>query len=450
MDQDFAWLAGFYRPLFLVCIGLWGWGLDLLVLARHRIDACLLLQIHPSDKHPYKAIFALSFTVSAVVLLNMAMYGELALTSEPSWLPLGAYLSAMVILFWPGQGLYRQERTRFIRLVRRVFSLNLFSTVYFADIIFADLLTSFSNVFGDLFLALCIIIPGKSSDDYHQLESNTENACYRDILVPFIISVPYIIRFRQCLSEYLESKCETKRHLFNAMKYASAFPVIILSAMQKKASLYIANADLIPPSRASDTNLFKLWMVAVFFNSMFSFWWDIAMDWSLIQVTYEHLTAKHASIGLHQHHQSATPMIRFRRHMHFSSTSVYFFAMMLDFVLRITWSLKLSSNMYFQQVAGSIFLLELLEVARRWLWIIFRLESEWVKRGTLPTSASEAAYVARRSSSPSAVNTNLPGTNDDIQLLDRPSKTLLTPIREEGPDDDTSFMVEKQPHHHPL
>jgi hypothetical protein len=73
------------------------------------------------------------------------------------------------------------------RLVRRVTSINLFANVYFADIIFADLLTSFSNVLGDMFVTSCIIFSGKSSVDYMELETNTQNAYYRDILVPLVI-----------------------------------------------------------------------------------------------------------------------------------------------------------------------------------------------------------------------------------------------------------------------
>lgn len=65
-----------------------------------------------------------------------------------------------------------------ISVLRRLFSLNILSTVYFADIILADILTSFSNVFGDLFTTGCSAL-GNPSDD--------PDACHRDILVPLLI-----------------------------------------------------------------------------------------------------------------------------------------------------------------------------------------------------------------------------------------------------------------------
>lgn len=74
------------------------------------------------------------------------------------------------------------------------------------------------------------------------------------------------------------------------------------------------------------------------------------------------------------------PLLRFRRHLHFSHRILYVGAMLIDFVLRTTWSLKLSSHLSIKQLEGSIIIMEFLEIFRRWIWVFFRLESEWVKR----------------------------------------------------------------------
>jgi hypothetical protein len=74
--------------------------------------------------------------------------------------------------------------------------------------------------------------------------------------------------------------------------------------------------------------------------------------------------------------------------------------------------LKLSSHIYIRQLDASIFLL--LEVIRRWVWVIFRMESEWVKRvyNTLPLLQ--------------------PLDNLRMNMLDRKSSSgLLSPIEEE-------------------
>ena len=79
-------------------------------------------------------------------------------------------------------------------------------------------------------------------------------------MVPIIISIPSLIRLRQCLIEYLRVRNNPNRtasagwggqHLANALKYSSAFPVIILSAMQRGTN----------PNDfgMSEAGLFRLW-----------------------------------------------------------------------------------------------------------------------------------------------------------------------------------------------
>ena len=36
------------------------------------------------------------------------------------------------------------------------------STIYFSDVVFADVLTSFAKVLGDMWLSLCMLLPGGS------------------------------------------------------------------------------------------------------------------------------------------------------------------------------------------------------------------------------------------------------------------------------------------------
>jgi hypothetical protein len=53
-------------------------------------------------------------------------------------------------------------------------------------------------------------------------------------------------------------------------------------------------------------------------------------------------------------------------------------AIAIDLLLRCTWSFKLSPHLdHFNDLEGGIFLMELMEVVRRWMWIFFRVETEW-------------------------------------------------------------------------
>jgi hypothetical protein len=46
----------------------------------------------------------------------------------------------------------------------------------------------------------------------------------------------------------------------------------------------------------------------------------------------------------------------------------------------MTWSIKLSPHLHHvNEIEGGIFIMESLEVIRRWIWIAFRFEAEWSK-----------------------------------------------------------------------
>lgn len=62
---------------------------------------------------------------------------------------------------------------------------------------------------------------------------------------------------------------------------------------------------------------------------------------------------------------------------------VYPLVIFLNLVLRLTWSVKLSSHLHSQSSEGSvvIFWLEMAEMVRRWMWVFLRVEWEVVKKG---------------------------------------------------------------------
>ena len=66
------------------------------------------------------------------------------------------------------------------------------------DILLADVLTSYAKVLGDFFVSGCMFMsPGISSTD------KPDRNCGGAYMVPLIISIPSMIRLRQCLIEYM-------------------------------------------------------------------------------------------------------------------------------------------------------------------------------------------------------------------------------------------------------
>lgn len=167
-----------------------------------------------------------------------------------------SYLFLLVILFLlPLQRLSRGGRYRFLSTLRRV-SLGGLAEAQdgkFGDILLADVLTSYAKVLGDLFVAACMFFSKGSSST-----GKPDRGCGGAFMVPLIISIPSIIRLRQCLIEFWRVRRNPGKssgwggqHLANALKYSSAFPVIILSALQRGYD----------PKKIgmSEAGLFRLW-----------------------------------------------------------------------------------------------------------------------------------------------------------------------------------------------
>lgn len=224
-----------------------------------------------------------------------------------------------------------------LRSLKRTVSDSIFRPVPFCDVILADVLTSFARVLADFWVCICIVLFITHGEDDSLVEQ------YRNLGVPIITALPYLFRFRQCISEYFTapsispslpaahtsatstlqvagngqpnslsagpgphqhraqpsifvapaSAASTPasprtRALYNALKYSTAFPVIILSALQNGRDPYNHPHEAAAAPRGfslinwvSSMTLFRLWLLSVLVNSLYSFWWDVTNDWGL-------------------------------------------------------------------------------------------------------------------------------------------------------------------------
>jgi len=249
------------------------------------------------------------------------------------------------------------------------------------------------------------------------------------------MSLPYIVRFRQCVVEYTSPSNDSRRPLLNALKYASSFPVIYLSAAQR-----LVVSDLVAEKGEQameeawhgEHALFRLWLLFALINSLYSFWWDVTNDWGfdLLQFTPKLKRPRPASLPrppvlpvVQERQESITsprnstttpssapssPPSSPNPHPHPVTVAhpyglrtrllypllVYPLALFINLVLRLTWSIKLSSHLHANaQGEGSllIFWVEVAELVRRWIWVFIRVEWEIVKRAQDGTKRSEVS-----------------------------------------------------------
>jgi hypothetical protein len=167
-----------------------------------------------------------------------------------------------VCFFLPFHVFSGSGRQRFLTTIKRISTGGIAEAQdgKFGDILLADALTSYAKVMGDLFVSLCMFFSSSRSST-----GRPDRNCGGTVIVPLILAVPSLIRLRQCLIEYGRVQRDNKskpnggghgwggQHLANALKYSTAFPVIILSAIQRSQSQ--------DPDKATigDVALFRLW-----------------------------------------------------------------------------------------------------------------------------------------------------------------------------------------------
>jgi len=358
-----------------------------------NIDVSPFLRYTRSSSEPFlhRSVYQIALVLSGIFCANLLLFWSVT-GGRPDdvrrWeiIPMMLFLLMLGVFLWPGGSWHKRGRWRFLRYMRldlssprlpialtspnrsfrRILTGGLDSDLRFADILLADVLTSYAKVIGDAVMVGCMFVSGHSAT-----QPIPNRSCGGAFLVPCVIAIPYFCRLRQCVTEYLRSAdkglpaAERRPHLFNAAKYASAFPVIVIGALQRN---YPSDT---PPALISREGLTRSWYAAVLANTLFAFYWDVTRDWELSLLTPRRSSAEHP-FGL-------------RKNRHFVAVEFYYVAVGLDFLLRFAWSVKLSPHLDFlNEMEGGIFTLELLEVFRRWVWLFLRVEKEFVAGKDLP------------------------------------------------------------------
>jgi len=226
-----------------------------------------------------------------------------------------------------------------------------------------DVFTSMVKVFQDLLFSVCFLAHGEflfveidhkrgvhTGVRGHRFRAWTHTFWYKQIAIPLVCILPLWIRFNQCLRKYVDTG-KRMPHLANAFKYALSSSVALFGAVHP---LYKG------VSTASDDRhtLFQIfWMGLFISSSLYSFFWDVYMDWGLGRLDYGFLG----------------PRLMFPKRSH------YYMVICADLVLRSMWVLTLippESGAEFQLPQYLTAVSMCLELFRRTIWSFFRLEHE--------------------------------------------------------------------------
>lgn len=197
----------------------------------------------PSQRPLHAAVYHLTtiFTIPLVLWFIAFWFvtrRSYEIVERLDWVPQSVFVILLLILIWPWNRASRSGRVRFLLTLKRIIIGGLAESQdgKFGDILLADALTSYARIIGDLITSFIMFFTTGIA-----ATSQPDRECRSAVIVPIIVAIPSLIRLRQCLTEYLRARRTTSRretqnanqHLANALKYATAFPVIWMSSKMR-------------------------------------------------------------------------------------------------------------------------------------------------------------------------------------------------------------------------
>ncbi|KAL6465345.1 hypothetical protein MHYP_G00254780 [Metynnis hypsauchen] len=294
----------------------------------------------------------ITFRIGVTCGLVIALLTLIAFKVPQQLHPLFFHSLLLLLLLNPTPTCHSHSRRWLLTVMWKVLTAA-FRPVGFAECWLADQLNSLSPLILSLWEMLCFYtaqISWKDLQDGSFLYTESLDWEKQSKVVPCLIQCfPPWLRFTQCLRCFWDSGHTL--HLLNAGKYSTVFLMVTF------AGLYNIARERAAPAMEVNAYLY-LWAVATCLSVLVTVSWDLRMDWGLLQGN-----------GL------------LKEELVYSREVYYYAAMLADVLLRISWAINILLAQMKDSAAASTAsaVLAPLEVLRRSMWNLFRLENEHLK-----------------------------------------------------------------------
>ncbi|KAK9052168.1 hypothetical protein SSX86_028796 [Deinandra increscens subsp. villosa] len=306
-----------------------------------RINYPFIFGFKQGTELSYQDVFLFSTGLAVLTLGTFLVHLHIKVDSVNSiyskyteLVPLGLLIVFLAIFFCPFNILYKSSRVFLIRCLFRCICAPLYK-VQLADFFLADQLTSQVQAMRCVEFYICYY-----GMRWYQKEQKCHNLDLYNVFYIIIAVIPYWLRFLQCVRRLFEEK--DWAHLYNGSRYFLTIVAVVVRTV-------------------FELKMEKSWKVLALLSSiaaiLFNTYWDIAIDWGLLQ-------------------RKSTNML-LRNKLAVSHKYVYFVVMAMDVILRLAWlQLVLKFNIRALKGTAISTLFSSLEIFRRGVWMFFRLENE--------------------------------------------------------------------------
>jgi hypothetical protein len=315
-----------------------------------------------------------------------------------------------------------------------------FAVVRFRDVFVADVLTSFNRVIADTLYASCWIFSGSFATPYDVdgdratstnfgtsfLNCSNHNMVY---VVSFLQLLPLMTRTLQCFRGIYDASGNPYPQGYNAVKYLLSIFVVYVGLFHN--------------------NNLPFYYSTIVLATVYKWWWDVVMDWGLCEILPLSLQD-----ALNWRNYSSQGKLFLRSRLMFPSVLVYYISIFVDLVLRFLWVMSLLPPDALGDLGGYklSFFLGSMEILRRSMWGILRVEYEHLKLikqhvpGILSNHMNEKLPMVSRKSLVQLFTAHTHGNEyvsmKDVDEIDERSPSIRmqkTPV--ESPDPSSKYSM---------
>ncbi|KAK9107501.1 hypothetical protein Syun_023512 [Stephania yunnanensis] len=309
---------------------------------RYRVNYPFIFGFKQGTELGYREVFLLSSGLATLALASVLANLDMEMDERTKdykaiteLIPLALVAFVLLVTFCPFNIVYRSSRFFLIGCAFHCIAAPLYK-VTLPDFFLADQTTSQVQALRSLEFYICYYGWG----DFKSRQNTCKSSDVYTTFYYIIAALPYWSRLLQCLRRLFEEKDPMQG--YNALKY---FSTVVAVLMRTAYSLRKGSF---------------LWMMALVTSivaTIFSTYWDIIIDWGLMQRNSKNKWLRDKLILPHG--------------------SVYFVAIVLNILLRLAWlQTVLNFQVSFLHRQTLITIVASLEIVRRGIWNFFRLENE--------------------------------------------------------------------------
>ncbi|GJN85739.1 hypothetical protein PLIIFM63780_009310 [Purpureocillium lilacinum] len=330
--RETSYLLQLYGGYFLMLLMFSFFCINCFVWTRNKVNYPFIFEFDQRSHIDWRRLA--EFPSFFLLLLGMFMWMNFS-QYGPEWLytyyPVFLIAITAFIIFLPAPVLAHKSRQWFVYAHWRLLLAGIYP-VEFRDFFLGDMYCSLTYCMANIELFFCLYAKDWNNPD--QCNSNHSR------LLGFLMTLPPIWRFLQCLRRYKDTR-NVFPHLVNGGKYTMT---IVSSVI---LSLYRIHAG---------HTLLALFITFSIINSVYVSIWDLFMDFSLLQT--------------HSRHFLLRDILALKRRW------PYYAIMVVDPILRFAWIFYAIFTHNAQHSTIVSFMVSLMEITRRGMWALFRVENE--------------------------------------------------------------------------